>query len=212
VDNEFARKEYIKGECMKASNILDPANFDQNWFPTQWLVFVYLGGASDCPDDANPFKPRSQQDMYDTNVKTLQDVAAHKAKTFASKSVRRLIRGALPDKDLIQPDSKKVIVIQHKHSTTLMEEISLVEKKMAFYEVKMKFKDDDPEMVAVKEELMRLYAKTSSSIINAKKRKSPLPIPVDDDDDDEEEEEEEEEVISVASSKLDLSDEALYGK
>ena len=71
-------------------------DFDPDWYPAHWLVFVYLGGASDLNNPGNPFKPRSAKSMVEEESRGLKDIADHVGKCNKNKKIRRGIREDFP--------------------------------------------------------------------------------------------------------------------
>jgi len=63
------RAEYIQSQMITWS----PSEFDDEYYPKSWLVFCYLGNASNLPDndEDNPFKTRSQSSQ---NIQRVEDI------------------------------------------------------------------------------------------------------------------------------------------
>lgn len=168
---EKQRKDYVLKEL--ESNVLP--QFDPDWFPQAWLVFVLLGGASEHVSNiSNPFRPRSTKDMVEEEKRKLQDLAAHDTTKPQSKTVRRNIRAQLPDSagsvkssDAVQSKSVSVTVTLDKQADSLSgtkEKIALVKDKVAilkenlvFLKDEMKMSDDSEEVVTAKRELMSAF-------------------------------------------------------
>jgi len=89
-----ARKEYIatnKDEFLETHQ-LEP--FDVDWFPSSWLVFVYMGGASDQPHgEANPFKPRGAKAIIVEELLNLEEISSQTR--YKSKKIRRSVKNSL---------------------------------------------------------------------------------------------------------------------
>ena len=71
--------------------------FDFEWYPKSWIVFVYMGGASDQPaGEVNSFKPRGMADRLMGETRHLERIAEQQ--TAASKYHRRTVRASLKQK------------------------------------------------------------------------------------------------------------------
>jgi len=89
--NAAGRRDYMitNRESFFNDNPID--DFDFEWYPKCWIVFVYMGGASDQPaGDANPFKPRGMADKLLVETRHLEQIAEQQ--TAASKYQRRTVR------------------------------------------------------------------------------------------------------------------------
>ena len=92
--NAAARTEYSTANKQSYFNDNPLDLFDFEWYPKSWIVFVYMGGASDQPDgEANPFKPRGMADRLIVETRNLNEIAEQQ--TAASKYLRRTVRASL---------------------------------------------------------------------------------------------------------------------
>ena len=86
--NTAARREYLltNRESFVNDNPLD--EFDIEWYPKCWIVFVYMAGASDQPaGDANPFKPRGMADKLLVETRHLEHKLPNNRQPQASTNV-----------------------------------------------------------------------------------------------------------------------------
>jgi hypothetical protein len=181
--NEAARQEYINEQSSKSDNLIANSPFDLDWFPSAWIVFVYLAGPSDVAEGANPLKPRSQQAMVEEETRTLKELAYENSKRPQTKTVRRAIRSQLGDGKISEQsvqnknsDSSRKFVISFEPvqvQETLKDRIAIVKEKIQWLKGDLGYSDDHVKVKKAKRELTNLYDETEKAF-NKKERKSSI--------------------------------------
>ena len=180
-----ARREFVVEKLKLPENKTVP-EFDIDWYPKYWLLFVYKGVASEDREDGvhNPFKPRSAAQTEDQINFTLDETINHH-NASVSKSTRRITRDTLTASEanhgvvaVSSNDHSKTIVHNIVHTHTVSEdanlsgskgtekEIEILERQLKFYEERSRGRNTafQTDIEEVESELNFLYREQLKSI------------------------------------------------